>query len=157
MKGNKGSRWYAPVTVIIGGSIIALAVGIGHGSSKALITQIITLVLGIGYFLLTRSNSDVGTIYGGRADERQHLVYLRASATSLRVMLGAAFVCAVITVALNDNYWQSDVIGSVGGVAFLVCLAAYGDDDDDRAHDPEEAMRDETVRKADESRWEHDE
>jgi len=65
MKGNKGSRWYAPVTVIIGGSIIALAVAIGHGSSKALITQIITLVLGIGYFLLTRSNSDVGTIYGG--------------------------------------------------------------------------------------------
>ena len=157
MKGNKGSRWYAPVTVIIGGSIIALAVAIGHGSSKALITQIITLVLGIGYFLLTRSNSDVGTIYGGLADERQHLVYLRASATALRVMLGAAFVCAVITVALNDNYWQSDVIGSVGGVAFLVCLAAYGDDDDDRAHDPEEAMRDETVRKADESRWEHDE
>ena len=147
MRGNKGSRWHAPVTVIIGGSIIALAVGIGHDWSKALITGIITLVLGVGYFLLTRSNSDVGAIYGGRADERQHLVYLRASATALRVILGTAFVCAVITVALNDNYWQSDVIGSVGGVAFLLCLAAYGDDDA-RAHDSEEAMRDETVRKA---------
>ena len=55
MRGNKGSRWLAPVTVIIGGSIIALAVGIGHDWSKALITEIITLVLGVGYFLLTRS------------------------------------------------------------------------------------------------------
>jgi hypothetical protein len=145
MKEDKASRWRAPVTVIIGGSIIALAVSIGHDWLKALITEIITLVLGVGYFWLTRSNSDVGAIYGGRVDERQHLVYLRASATALRVMLGAAFVCAVITVALNDNYWQSDVIGSVGGVAFLFFLVAYGDDNA-RAHDSDEAMRDESVR-----------
>jgi len=134
MRSNKSSRWLAPATVIIGGSIIALAVGIGHEWSKALITEIVTLVLGVGYFILTGRNSDIGAIYGGRADERQHLVYLRASATALRVVLGAAFVCAVISVALNDNYWQSDVIGSVGGVAFLLCLAAYGDNDDS-AHD----------------------
>jgi hypothetical protein len=135
------------VTVIIGGSTIALAVGIGHDWSKALITEIITLVLGVGYFLLTRSSSDLGAIYGERADERQHQVYLRASATALRIMLGAAFVCAVITVALKDNYWQSDVIGSVGGGAFLLCLAAYGDNDA-RADDSEEAMREETAPKA---------
>ena len=147
MRGTKGSRWHAPVTVVIGGSVIALAVGIGHDWSKALITEIIALVLGVGYFLLTRSNSDVGAIYGERADERQNLVYLRASATALRVMLGAAFVCAVITVALNDNYWQSDVIGSAGGVAFLFCLAAYGDGEA-TTHDSEVAVRDETVHKA---------
>ena len=74
MRGSKGPRWLAPVTVIIGGSIIALAVGIGHDWLKALIAEIITLVLGVSYYLLTRSNSDVGAIYGGRADERQHLV-----------------------------------------------------------------------------------
>lgn len=156
MKGKKGSRWYAPVTVMIGGSIIALAVGVGHDWSKALVTETITLVLGGTYFMLARSNSDIGTIYGGRADERQHQVYLRASATALRVMLGAAFVCATITVALNDNYWQSDVIGSVGGVAFLLCLAAYGANDVG-AQDSGEATLDETVPNADGSRWEHDE
>jgi len=74
MRGSKGPRWLAPVTVIIGGSFIALAVGIGHDWLKALIAEIITLVLGVSYYLLTRSNSDVGAIYGGRADERQHLV-----------------------------------------------------------------------------------
>ena len=147
MRSNKSSRWLAPATVIIGGSIIALAVGIGHEWSKGLITEIITLVLSAAYFMLTRRNADIGAIYGGRADEREHLVYLRASATALRVMLGAAFVCAVITVALNDSYWQSDVIGSVGGVGFLFCLAAYGDSDDS-AHDSEEETRDETVSEA---------
>jgi len=60
-------------------------------------------------------------------------------------MLGAAFVCAVITVALNDNYWQSDVIGSVGGVSFLLCLATYGHENA-RAHESDDAMHDETDR-----------
>ena len=129
MKAIRSPRWHAAGTVIFGGSIIALAVGFGHDWANALITEMIVLVLGVGYYFLTRSNSDVGAIYGGRADERQHLVYLRASATALRVMLGVAFVCVVVTVSLNDNYWQSDVIGSLGAVAFLFCLAAYGDSD----------------------------
>jgi Predicted membrane protein (DUF2178) len=129
MKALSNPRWHAAGTVLIGGSIIALAVGLGHDWAKALIAEIVVLVLAVGYYLLTGSNSDVGAIYGGRADERQHLVYLRASATALRVMLVAAFVCVVVTIALNDNYWQSDVIGSLGAVAFLSCLAAYGDHD----------------------------
>ena len=127
MRSLKGSRWLAPLTVVVGGSIIALAVGSGHGWAKALITEILALLLGIAYFFLVRSHSDIGAIYGQRADERQHLVYLRASATALRIMLVTAFLCLVITVALNDNYWQSDVIGSVGAIAFLIGLVAYGD------------------------------
>ena len=129
MKVIGSARWHAAATVLLGGSIIALAVGFGHDWVNALVTELIVVVLGVGYYFLTRSNSDVGAIYGGRADERQHLVYLRASATALRVMLGAAFVCVVITVALSHSYWQSDVIGSLGAVAFLICLAAYGDHD----------------------------
>ena len=129
MKVIGSARWHAAATVLLGGSIIALAVGFGHDWVNALVTELIVVVLGVGYYFLTRSNSDVGAIYGGRADERQHLVYLRASATALRVMLVAAFVCVVVTIAVNDNYWQSDVIGSLGAVAFLSCLAAYGDHD----------------------------
>jgi predicted membrane protein DUF2178 len=129
MNALRNPRWHAAGTVLTGGSIIALAVGFGHNWAKALITEIVVVMLAVGYYVLTGNNSDVGAIYGGRADERQHLVYLRASATALRVMLVAAFVCVVVTIALNDNYWQSDVIGSLGAVAFLFCLAAYGDHD----------------------------
>ncbi len=150
MRLKLNSRWQAPATVIIGGSIIALAVGIGHGWSKALIAEAIVLALGVGYFLLTGSNSDVGAIYGGRADERQHQVYLRASAAALRIMLGTAFICAVITVALNDSYWQSDVIGSVGGLAFLICLVAFGDDET-RSRGSAEIMSGETIGKVHDS------
>ena len=129
MKATRSQRWQAAGTVVIGGSIIACAVGIGHSWASARITEIIVVVLGAGYYGLTTSNSDAGAIYGGRADERQHLVYLRASAIALRVMLAAAFICVVVTVARDDSYWQSDVIGSVGAIAFLFCLAAYGDRD----------------------------
>ena len=155
MTGNRATRWQAPITVTIGGSIIALAVGIGHGWSKALITEVVVMVLAGGYYVLTGGNSDLSAIYGGRADERQHLVYLRASATALRVMLGTAFVCAVITIALKQSYWQADVIGSVGGVAFVLCLAAYGVGET-TARDSDNATRDETVREADGTRREHD-
>ncbi|MFZ0767993.1 MAG: hypothetical protein WAM64_02090, partial [Acidimicrobiales bacterium] len=81
---------------------------------------------------------DIGAIYRHRADERQKLVFMRASVTALRVTLAAAFVCVVITVALKKNYWQADVIGSLGGVSFLLGLATYGASDDDvNEHDVE--------------------
>lgn len=46
-------------------------------------------------------------------------------------MIGVAFACAVIMVALNGNYWQADVIGSVGGVSYFLGLMIYGAHDDD--------------------------
>jgi|HubBroStandDraft_1064217.scaffolds.fasta_scaffold153632_2 hypothetical protein len=130
MKSLKHSRQRAPLTVAVGGTIIAVAVGIGHGWSDALIAEVVTLCVAAGYYLLTGSNGDVGAIYGNRADERQRIVYWRASALALRVMLLSAFVCAVITVAMKDNYWQADVIGSVGGASFLLGLAGYGASDE---------------------------
>jgi uncharacterized membrane protein len=130
MKSLKHSRQRAPLTVAVGGTIIAVAVGIGHGWINALIAEVVTLCVAAGYYLLTGSNSDVGAIYGNRADERQRIVYWRASALALRVMLLSAFVCAVITVAMKDNYWQADVIGSVGGASFLLGLAGYGASDE---------------------------
>jgi Predicted membrane protein (DUF2178) len=131
MKATNRSRILAPAIVVVGGSIIACAVGVGHGWGHALLAEIITLLLGTAYYLMTGSNSDIGAIYRRRADERQRLVFLKASVTALRVTLAAAFVCVVITVALKQNYWQADLIGSLGGVSFLLGLAAYGASEDD--------------------------
>jgi hypothetical protein len=55
---------------------------------------------------------------------------MNASRLALIVMICAAFVCAVVTVALNENYWQADVIGSAGGVTFLLGLVIYGAHDE---------------------------
>lgn len=115
-----------PFTVIGAGSIIAGAVAIGHTVNDAVITEIVTLAIAFGYYLLTGRDSDTAAVYGGRTDERQDLVRMNATRLAFVVMVGVAFVCAVVTVAMNDNYWQADVIGSLGGVTYLFGLASYG-------------------------------
>jgi hypothetical protein len=123
-------RLLAPLAVIAAGSIVAGAVAVGHTWLDALITEIVTLAVATGYFILTGRDSDAGAIYSRRTDERQHVVRMNASRLALIVMICAAFVCAVVTVALNENYWQADVIGSAGGVTFLLGLVIYGAHDE---------------------------
>jgi hypothetical protein len=123
---TSSQRWMAPTVVGVAGTLVAGALAIGHGWSKALIAEVVTVILSAGYFVLTGRKSDIGAIYAHRSDERQHLVYLRASAVALRVMLLTAFVCALVSVAMNDSCWQADVIGTVGGVAFVIGLATFG-------------------------------
>lgn len=121
----------APAVVTVAGTVLSGAVAIGHSWRDALIAEVVTLLLGVGYFALTRSDSDLGAIYGRRADERQRQVLLKASRVSFVVMICAAFLCAVVTVALGQNYWQADLIGSLGGVSYLLSMAAQGARDDD--------------------------
>jgi hypothetical protein len=126
MTRTNGSRLITPVIVTLAGSIVAGAIAVGHTWGDALVAEIVTLVLAVGYYLVTRSNSDLGAIYGHRADERQREVLLRATRLAFTVMLGAAFLCTVISVALGDNYWQADLIGSLGGVVYIVGMVGYG-------------------------------
>ena len=124
------SRLLMPLAVIAAGSVAAGAVAVGHTWLDALITEIVSLAVATGYFILTGRDSDAGAIYSRRTDERQQVVRMNASRLAFIVMICAAFVCVVVTVALNDNYWQADVIGSLGGVAFLLGLAIYGAHDE---------------------------
>ena len=126
MNRTRRMRFVAPVVVIVAGSGVAGAVAIGHTWTDALITEVVTLLIGVGFFLLAKSESDVGAIYGHRADERQREVLFRASRLALTVMMIAAFACVLMTVALGDNYWQADLIGSLGGLTYLLGLMIYG-------------------------------
>ncbi len=130
MRKIKGSRLYAPGCTLIVGSVIAGAVAIGHTWGDALIAEIVTLVAATGYYLLTGTDTDIGAIYGQRSDERQQMVRMSASRLALIVALAAAFVCAVISVALDDSYWQADVIASAAGVSYLLGLSIYGSHDE---------------------------
>jgi hypothetical protein len=126
MTKRHNSRFAVPITVIAAGSVLAGAVAAAHTWQGALITELVTLVIAAAYYATTRRDSDAGAIYGQRADERQVMVRMEASRLAFIVMLCAAFVCAVVTVALNDNYWQADVIGSLGGLTFLLGLVFFG-------------------------------
>jgi hypothetical protein len=140
MNKMKHSRYLAPVIVFGAGTVMAGAVAAGHTWADALITEVITIVLAAAYYALTASHSDIGDIYAQREDERQQLVLLRAQSLAWRVMILAAFVCALIAVAGNHNYWQADVIGSVGGFSFLFALLGYGAHDDSPSSDAEGVM-----------------
>ena len=126
----KTSRWYAPLCTLAIGSVVAGAVAIGHTWGDALITEVVTVVMSLVYFVVTGRDSDVGAIYGQRSDERQQQVRARASRLAFVTAISAAFVCAVISVALNESYWQADVIVTAGGVGFLFGIGLYGAHDE---------------------------
>jgi hypothetical protein len=125
-------RLLAPLGTMVAGTIVAAAVGIGHTWAGAVATEIVTVVVSGVYYLVTGSDSDIGAIYGHRSDERQREVRLMAVKLAFTVMLVAAFVIAVIMVALGDQYWQEDVLWCVGGFTFLFGLWHYGE------HEPRE-------------------
>ncbi len=140
MRSFTESRLIAPAVVLVGGAIITGAIALGHTGSDAAIAGAVTVFLSIGYYALTRSDSDIGAVYGNRADERQEQVVLRASRNAMFVMLAIAFVGTVVTVAMNDAYWQFDVLGSVGGLAYFMSLLMYGAHDE-TATGPSDMMR----------------
>jgi len=122
----RSSRAFAPLCTLVIGTLIAGAVAIGHTWGDALIAEIVTVVVSLGYFVLTGRDSDVGAIYGQRSDERQREVRANASRMGFVAAMLAAYACAIVAVATNQSYWQSDVIVAVGGIGFLSGIAKFG-------------------------------
>lgn len=110
MNARKSSSFIGVITVAVAGTVMTGAVALGHTWGDALISEVVTMLLALGYSVVTSSNSDVGAIYARRADERQHLVVLRASRFAMLAMFAVAFFGAVITVALGEDYWQFDLV-----------------------------------------------
>lgn len=130
MTSTKTQRFTAPAVVFVGGTIIAAAIAVGHGWSNAAIAEVVTIVLAAGYYLLAGSDSDLGAVYGNRADERQVQVVMRASHISMLLMFAIAFVGVVITVALKKQYWEFELFGNAGGFAYLISILVLGNHDE---------------------------
>ena len=126
MKQLRNSRAFAPLWTLVIGTLVAGAVAIGHTWGDALIAEIVTVVVSLGYFVLTGRDSDVGAIYGQRSDERQREVRANASRMGFVAAMLAAYACAIVAVAMNQSYWQSDVVAAVGGIGFLSGIAKFG-------------------------------
>jgi len=126
MKRSRNARLRAPLVVLGAGTVVSGAVAIGHTWADAGIAEVVAVVVSGALFLLTTSHSDIGDIYADREDERQHLVALRGRSVACVVMIVTAFACAVYAVAANKNYWQADVIGSLGGLSYFLTLLFDG-------------------------------
>jgi hypothetical protein len=127
MKNTKAARIRALVAGVALGTIVAGGVAVGRGWGAAIAVEIaILLLVFFVIFGLTRSENDVAAIYGHRSDERQQLVALKARSLSMVVMYAAALVCVSIAIGLKQEYWQADVVVSLGGLSYLVGLKIYG-------------------------------
>ena len=104
MKPLRNSRAFAPLGTLVIGTLVAGAVAIGHTWGDALIAEIVTVVVSLGYVVLTGRDSDVGAIYGQRSDERQREVRANASRMGFVAAMLAAYVCAIVAVAMNQSY-----------------------------------------------------
>ncbi len=126
MNVRKHPRLLAHGGVLAIGSVMVVAVGIGHTWSDALISEIFVVVIALFDFFLAGTKGDVGAIYRRRTDERQREVIMKSSRLAMLVMFALCYGVAFILIALNKNYWQEDVIGSAGGVAFFVGMTIFG-------------------------------
>jgi hypothetical protein len=131
MNGTKHSRLRAPAAIASLGTIIAGAVAYGRGWSAAITVEIFVLLAAAYVYGVARSDSDIGAVFGRRTDERQRLIEMKARELSMAVMYLASVVCVAIALSLKQNYWQADVIGSVGGISFLLGLKIYGPHEDE--------------------------
>jgi 1,4-dihydroxy-2-naphthoate octaprenyltransferase len=131
MKNTKAARIRALVAGVVLGTIVASGVAVGRGWEAAIAVEIAILLL--VFFLifgLTRSDNDIAAIYGHRTDERQRLVALKARSLSMVVMYAAALVCVSVAIGLKQEYWQADVVVSLGGLSYLAGLRIYGAHDE---------------------------
>lgn len=120
------SRVRTPLGILVIGTAAAAAVVASSGWLDAGTVELFTILTAVGFFAVAGSDSDAGAIFGHRMDERQGEVALRAQALAFRVSYVVAVVCVVTMLARRASYWQADVVGSAGGLAFLLGLRVYG-------------------------------
>jgi hypothetical protein len=121
-------RLRTPVFALVFGSVISTAIGIGQSWIGAAITYAVTAVVaGIFYVVgWSESESDASAVIGGRADERQKLVRLRAAQAGLVTAVVAAGIACLISAIVKAAFWPYEVIVDVVVVAYLIGLRAYG-------------------------------
>ena len=143
MTSRAHARLRVPVLRVIGGSAIAVAFGLGLGWASALLVEVITIVGAYLLYVLGGDDSDLGALVGGRADERQQLIRLRAAGLSTVVALVAIVVACVIAAAVHAVFWPYLVLALIIGAAYLLGLAVYGagQDQADAAAEPDERGR----------------
>ena len=108
-------RLRMPVRIAALGAVAAAAFAAGPGPRTlgiafAIITAGIAAGCAIAAYVRAREDSDLGAIYGSRADERQKLISLQARGLAGAVAMAAAFAGFVITYAVHGAAWPFEFL-----------------------------------------------
>jgi hypothetical protein len=128
MMGSVPPRLRAPLSMLVGGAVIAAIVLPAHGSHgwKTLLgLGLFTIVLAAGWYLAGGRDSDFGALMRDKADERQVYRRLKTQALVGIVMSGATGVVLLAAMAANAPIWPFAILAFVPGVTFFVGWAIY--------------------------------
>lgn len=121
-------RLRTPAFALLFGSMISTAVGIGQTWVGAGVGYAITVIVSAVFYLVgwSESESDASAVIGGRADERQELVRLKAAQAGLVVAIVAAGIACLVSALVKAPFWPYEVIVDVAAAAYLIGLRVYG-------------------------------
>jgi hypothetical protein len=121
-------RLRTPVFALVFGSMISTAIGIGQSWIGAAVAYAVTAIVTVIFYLVGwgESESDASAVIGGRADERQKLVRLKAAQAGLVTAVVAAGIACLVSAVVKATFWPYEVIVDVVAIAYLVGLRVYG-------------------------------
>jgi hypothetical protein len=110
------------------GSMISTAIGIGQSWVGAAIAYALTAIAAMLFYLVGwgESASDTSAVIGGRPDERQQIVRLRATQAGLVTAIVALGVACLVSAVEKATFWPYEVIVDVVAAAYLISLRVYG-------------------------------
>ncbi|MDL4775873.1 MULTISPECIES: hypothetical protein [Thermomonosporaceae] len=125
---GKGGRWLVPVTSVVGGLAMFLAVGLnGDWVLGSLLLGIMVVYAAV--LLLFRRSESVALLGGDEGDERQRTLRLRASDFGFSVLAVFCVGGFVVDLARGGDGMPWAVICGVGGASFagaLIVLSRRG-------------------------------
>jgi hypothetical protein len=129
-------RLRAPVTMLVGGAVVA-AVGVAVGGWGTLLSAgPIIVIAAAGYYVWAGTDSDFAAMLRRQADERQAYRRLKIQALVGRVTTLAAAVAFLAASAAKAMLWPFALFLAVPGIAFLAGWVVYRERDDGRDDGP---------------------
>ncbi len=121
-------RLRTPVFALVFGSMISTGIGIGQSWVGAAIAYALTAITAMLFYLVGwgESASDTSAVIGGRPDERQQTVRLRAAQAGLVTAIVAVGIACLVSAVERATFWPYEVIIDVVAAAYLISLRVYG-------------------------------
>jgi hypothetical protein len=114
--------WYTPAVGVLIGIVYLIGYSIGGKPGNGVIGLTIMVVFSGAVALVGRRSETVRGLLD-RRDERITGIDLRATAFTGLAMIVAVLVGFVVDIARGNSGWPYDMIGAVGGLAYLVGVA----------------------------------
>jgi hypothetical protein len=121
-------RLRSPIFALLFGSMISSAIGIGQSWIGAAFAYVVTAIFSTMLYVVGwgESPGDASAVIGGREDERQELVRLRAAHVGLITAIVATGIACLVSAIVKATFWPYEVIVDVVAVSYLIGLHVHG-------------------------------